>query len=356
MRILVVEDEPTLSAQLSEALGQAGYLVDSAADGGRAHYLGEVETYDLVVLDLGLPVMDGLTVLKKWRAAGLGMPVLILTARDNWHEKVAGIDAGADDYLTKPFHMEELLARLRALLRRQSAHTSAQWRCGPIMLDTRQARVTVDGQALSLTSHEFKVLAVLMQRAGEVVSRAELNEHIYAQDQDRDSNTIEVFIGRLRRSCRPTPSKPCVAWGIGWRGRNERCARARLAALAPAGGHAGLDPGHRGAGRLGSGQSVPPARGRATARRAGPAPEPADRGGQCRARRRAERDAAERPRLGQPLSGLYWQIDRLDDQGRTVMPGPRARGRCGTRRWPCPTGRSMAPTTSPVPSGTGSRR
>ena len=131
---------------------------------------------------------------------GLGMPVLILTARDNWHEKVAGIDAGADDYLTKPFHMEELLARLRALLRRQSAHTSAQWRCGPIMLDTRQARVTVDGQALSLTSHEFKVLAVLMQRAGEVVSRAELNEHIYAQDQDRDSNTIEVFIGRLRKA------------------------------------------------------------------------------------------------------------------------------------------------------------
>ena len=125
MRILVVEDEPTLSAQLSEALGQAGYLVDSAADGGRAHYLGEVETYDLVVLDLGLPVMDGLTVLKKWRAAGLGMPVLILTARDNWHEKVAGIDAGADDYLTKPFHMEELLARLRALLRRQSAHQRA---------------------------------------------------------------------------------------------------------------------------------------------------------------------------------------------------------------------------------------
>ncbi|AUT49629.1 response regulator transcription factor [Achromobacter sp. AONIH1] len=215
MRILVVEDEPTLSAQLSEALGQAGYLVDSAADGGRAHYLGEVETYDLVVLDLGLPVMDGLTVLKKWRAAGLGMPVLILTARDNWHEKVAGIDAGADDYLTKPFHMEELLARLRALLRRQSAHTSAQWRCGPIMLDTRQARVTVDGQALSLTSHEFKVLAVLMQRAGEVVSRAELNEHIYAQDQDRDSNTIEVFIGRLRKKLPPDTIE--TVRGLGYR-------------------------------------------------------------------------------------------------------------------------------------------
>ena len=146
---------------------------------------------------------------------GAGHAGADLTARDNWHEKVAGIDAGADDYLTKPFHMEELLARLRALLRRQSAHTSAQWRCGPIMLDTRQARVTVDGQALSLTSHEFKVLAVLMQRAGEVVSRAELNEHIYAQDQDRDSNTIEVFIGRLRKKLPPDTIE--TVRGLGYR-------------------------------------------------------------------------------------------------------------------------------------------
>ncbi|CAB3630718.1 MULTISPECIES: response regulator transcription factor [Achromobacter] len=215
MRILVVEDEPTLATQLADALRQAGYTVDTAADGGTAQYMGAVETYDVVVLDLGLPVMDGLTVLKQWRAGGQGMPVLILTARDNWHEKVAGIDAGADDYLTKPFHMEELLARVRALLRRSSNHASAQWRCGPLMLDTRQAKVTVDGQALSLTSHEFKVLAVLMQRAGEVISRSELTEHVYAQDNDRDSNTIDVFIARLRKKLPPDTIE--TVRGLGYR-------------------------------------------------------------------------------------------------------------------------------------------
>ena len=215
MRILVVEDEPTLAAQLADALRQAGYTVDTAADGGTAQYMGAVETYDVVVLDLGLPVMDGLTVLKQWRAGGHGMPVLILTARDNWHEKVAGIDAGADDYLTKPFHMEELLARVRALLRRSSSHASAQWRCGPLMLDTRLAKVTVDGQALSLTSHEFKVLAVLMQRAGEVISRSELTEHVYAQDHDRDSNTIDVFIARLRKKLPPDAIE--TVRGLGYR-------------------------------------------------------------------------------------------------------------------------------------------
>ncbi|QQB37533.1 response regulator transcription factor [Achromobacter deleyi] len=215
MRMLVVEDEPTLAAQLADALRHAGYTVDTAADGASAHYMGEVETYDVVVLDLGLPVMDGLTVLKQWRAAGRGMPVLILTARANWHEKVAGIDAGADDYLTKPFHMEELLARVRALLRRHSSHASAQWRCGPLMLDTRLARATVDGLPLNLTSHEFKVLAVLMQRAGEVVSRGELIEHIYAQDHDRDSNTIDVFIGRLRKKLPPDTIE--TVRGLGYR-------------------------------------------------------------------------------------------------------------------------------------------
>ena len=199
MRILVVEDEPTLSAQLDQAIADAGHTVERAHDGREAHYLGEVEEFDAVVLDLGLPVLDGLTVLRRWRAAGRNMPVLILTARSAWQEKVAGIDAGADDYLAKPFHMEELLARLRALLRRGGEHASAEWQCGSITLDTRQARVLVAGQALSLTSHEFKLLAQLMQRKGQVLSRTELSEHLYAFDSDRDSNTIEVFFGRLRK-------------------------------------------------------------------------------------------------------------------------------------------------------------
>ncbi|NMG75267.1 response regulator transcription factor [Aromatoleum diolicum] len=203
MRILVVEDEPTLARQLVDALSEAGYAVDRADNGRDAHFIGEVETLDAVVLDLGLPLMDGLTVLKQWRAAGRTVPVLILTARDNWHEKVAGIDAGADDYLTKPFHMEELLARLRALIRRAGGHASAELVCGPVLLDTRAGRVTVEGRAVTLTSHELRVLSYLMHRKGEVVSRSELTEHIYAQDFERDSNTIEVFIGRLRKKLPP---------------------------------------------------------------------------------------------------------------------------------------------------------
>lgn len=205
MRILVVEDEPTLSKQLSTALSAAGYAVDTAHNGEDGHFLGEDESspFDAVVLDLGLPRMDGLTVLKKWRAAGRTMPVLILTARDNWSEKVAGIDAGADDYLTKPFHMEELLARLRALIRRAGGHASPELACGPVVLDTRNSRVAVDGQALTLTSHEFRVLSYLMHHKGELVSRTDLIEHIYAQDFDRDSNTVEVFIARLRKKLPP---------------------------------------------------------------------------------------------------------------------------------------------------------
>jgi two-component system, OmpR family, response regulator len=203
VRILLVEDEPTLNRQLDLALQHAGYAVDVSVNGRDAWVLGDTEPFDAVVLDLGLPQMDGLTVLKRWRAAGRSMPVLILTARDHWHEKVAGIDAGADDYLTKPFHTEELLARLRGLIRRASGLSSSLLVCGPVELDTRTSRVTLDGQHMALTSHEFKVLAYLMHHSGAVVSRTELTEHIYAQDFERDSNTIEVFVGRLRKKLPP---------------------------------------------------------------------------------------------------------------------------------------------------------
>jgi two-component system OmpR family response regulator len=203
MRILIVEDEPTLRAQLAEGVGAAGYAVDVAENGTDAHYMGDTEPYDAVILDLGLPRMDGITVLRKWRTTGRSMPVLILTARDGWHEKVAGIDAGADDYLTKPFHMEELLARLRALIRRAGGHASSEMVCGPLTLDTRNSRATVAGQALTLTSHEYRVLAYLMHHRDAVVSRSDLVEHIYAQDFDRDSNTVEVFIARLRKKLPP---------------------------------------------------------------------------------------------------------------------------------------------------------
>lgn len=199
MRVLVIEDEHTLQAQLVKALASQGYAVDTADNGEDGHYMGETEPYDVVVLDLGLPVLDGLTVLKRWRAAGLATPVLILTARSSWQEKVDGIDAGADDYLAKPFRMEELLARVRALIRRASGHASSELICGPIRLDTRSSSVSMDGIPLSLTSHEYRLLAYLMHHQGKVVSRTELTEHLYAQDFDRDSNTIEVFIGRLRR-------------------------------------------------------------------------------------------------------------------------------------------------------------
>ncbi|MFM2054388.1 MAG: hypothetical protein RL456_2425 [Pseudomonadota bacterium] len=203
MRLLLVEDDPTLHAQLRAGLEEAGYAVDGADNGLDAHAQGDTEAYDAVVLDLGLPRLDGLSVLRRWRDAGRTMPVLILTARDNWSDKVAGIDAGADDYLTKPFHMEELLARVRGLIRRASGQASPVLRCGDLALDTRRGRVTLGGQPVTLTSHEFKVLDYLMHRPGAVVSRTELTEHIYAQDFDRDSNTIEVFVGRLRKKLHP---------------------------------------------------------------------------------------------------------------------------------------------------------
>lgn len=199
MRVLVVEDDPDLGRQLTEALMQAGYAVDLAPDGEEGHFLGDTEPYDAAVLDLGLPKLDGVRVLEKWRNAGKDMPVLILTARDRWSEKVAGFDAGADDYLTKPFVTEELLARLRALMRRAAGHASAALECGDLRVDTRAARASVNGEPIKLTAHEYRVLSYMMHHQGRVVPRTELVEHIYDQDFDRDSNTIEVFVGRLRR-------------------------------------------------------------------------------------------------------------------------------------------------------------
>lgn len=199
MRLLVVEDDKDLNRQIVSALENAGYAVDKAFDGEEGLYLGETEPYDAVILDLGLPKLDGVAVLQGWRKAGKAMPVLILTARDRWSDKVSGFDAGADDYVTKPFHVEELLARVRALLRRAAGHATSELVCGPVRLDTRASRVVVDGNPVKLTSHEYRLLAYLMHHQGRVVSRTELVEHLYDQDFDRDSNTIEVFVGRLRK-------------------------------------------------------------------------------------------------------------------------------------------------------------
>ncbi len=199
MRVLVVEDEPQLSQQLVSALGEAGYAADGARDGEHGDFLAQTEPYDAIVLDLGLPGVDGLTLLGRWREAGLKVPVLVLTARGSWHEKVQGIDSGADDYMAKPFRMEEVLARLRALIRRATGQLTPDLRCGPLVVDPRAGKVTLDGMPVRLTGHEFRVLSYLMHHRGRVVSQAELTEHIYAQDADRDSNTVEVFIARLRR-------------------------------------------------------------------------------------------------------------------------------------------------------------
>lgn len=199
MRILLVEDDQDLQRLLKKALDDNAYVVDTASDGEEGHFLGDTEPYDVVILDLGLPKMDGIRVLQKWRRAGRTMPVLILTARDSWSEKVAGFDAGADDYLAKPFYTEELLARLRALVRRAAGLASSEIEIGTLRVDTRSARVTIDGNPVRLTSQEYRLLAYLAHHKGKVVSRTELVEHLYDQDFDRDSNTIEVFVGRLRK-------------------------------------------------------------------------------------------------------------------------------------------------------------
>ena len=199
MRLLVVEDDKDLNRQIVTALQQAGYAVDRAYDGEEAQFLGDTEPYDAVVLDIGLPKKDGVAVLEEWRRAGRVMPVLILTARDRWSDKVQGFDAGADDYVAKPFHMEEVLARIRALLRRAVGHATSEIVCGPVRLDTKSGRVVVDGAPIKLTSHEYRLLAYLLHHSGRVISRSEIIEHLYDQDFDRDSNTIEVFVGRLRK-------------------------------------------------------------------------------------------------------------------------------------------------------------
>lgn len=215
MRVLVVEDEPAIARQLRHALEGAGYAVDEAAEGGRADFLVQTTSYDALVLDLGLPQVDGMTLLQRWRQAGIATPVLVLTARTSWHEKVQGIDAGADDYVSKPFETEEVLARVRALIRRAAGQLTTELTHGAVRLDPRTARVTLEGAPVKLTSHEYRVLAYLMHHRDRVVSQAELTEHIYAQDFDRDSNTVEVFVARLRRKLGAAVIE--TARGLGYR-------------------------------------------------------------------------------------------------------------------------------------------
>jgi DNA-binding response OmpR family regulator len=199
MRILVVEDEPAIAGAISAALSASGYQIRLAADGEEAWFLGDTEDFDLVVLDLGLPKIDGLAVLKRWRGAGRQMPVLILTARGAWPERVEGIDAGADDYLAKPFQIEELLARVRALIRRAAGHGSPVLEAGPLSVDTRQMRVMVNGANRNVSPLEYRLVAYLLHHKGRVVAPSELIEHLYGDDDARDANALEAVVTRLRK-------------------------------------------------------------------------------------------------------------------------------------------------------------
>jgi two-component system response regulator PhoP len=204
MRILVIEDEKTLQEQLVARLRGQGYAVDAAGDGKTGLYLGNEYPIDLAVVDLGLPDLSGTHLIRTWRQGGRRFPVLILTARGRWQDKVEGLEAGADDYLVKPFHMEELLARIRALVRRSEGWTHSVLSCDPIILDTRTQAVRAYGNPIEVTAYEYKLLEYLMLHAGEVVSKTELTEHLYEEDDDRDSNVLEVLVGRLRRKLDPT--------------------------------------------------------------------------------------------------------------------------------------------------------
>lgn len=199
MRVLVVEDEPALALRLQQVLEGAGFAVDVAYDGEDGWHLGETEPYDAVVLDLGLPKIDGVTVLQRWREARRSMPVLILTARGRWSEKMSGFNAGADDYMTKPFEMEEVVYRLRALIRRASGHAQPELVCGRARLDSNSGRLTIGGVPVTLTAQEFRILSYLMHHPDRVVSRTELMEHVYDRHFDSDSNVLEVLLGRIRR-------------------------------------------------------------------------------------------------------------------------------------------------------------
>jgi two-component system OmpR family response regulator len=218
VRVLLVEDHATLAAQLAEVLTTAGFVVDRCADGEQAVEMARVEPYDAVVLDLGLPVLDGISVLRRWRAAGLTLPVLVLTARARWPEKLAAFSAGADDYLTKPFEMQEVIVRLRALMRRTAGAATPELQCGPLRLDTGSGTVTVDGRPVRLTTQELRILEYLLHRPGRVVTRLDIIDHAYDRDCDRDSNVIDVLIGRIRR-------KLGVALIETVRGRGYRIAR-----------------------------------------------------------------------------------------------------------------------------------
>lgn len=206
MRILLVEDEQHLREQLNTALQKKGYSVDAAADGAEGLYFGREYPFDVAIIDLGLPKLSGIELIRTLRKEDRNFPILILTARDHWQDKVSGLEAGADDYVTKPFAIEEVMARLNALIRRSTGHARPQLEFGPVMLDTAGQSVTVAGSPVELTTFEYKVLEYLMLRPGEVVSKTELTEHIYAQDFDRDSNTLEVFVGRLRKKLDPDNS------------------------------------------------------------------------------------------------------------------------------------------------------